>query len=32
MSKVGIMSMQRIRNYGSFMQAYALKKIVELKF
>lgn len=29
MSKVGIMSMQRIRNYGSFMQAYALKKIIE---
>ena len=29
MSKIGIMSMQRIRNYGSFMQAYALKKIVE---
>lgn len=29
MAKVGIMSMQRIRNYGSFMQAYALKKIIE---
>lgn len=29
MKKVGIMSMQRIRNYGSFMQAYALKKIIE---
>lgn len=26
---VGIMSMQRISNYGSFMQAYALKKIIE---
>lgn len=29
MSKVGIMSMQRIKNYGSFLQAYALKKIIE---
>ena len=29
MSRVGIMSMQRIKNYGSFMQAYALKKIIE---
>lgn len=29
MSKIGIMSMQRINNYGSFMQAYALKKIIE---
>ncbi len=27
--KVGILSMQRIVNYGSFMQAYALKKIIE---
>lgn len=27
--KVGIMSMQRIVNHGSFMQAYALKKIIE---
>lgn len=27
--KIGIMSMQRIRNYGSFMQAYCLKKILE---
>lgn len=27
--KVGIMSMQRIVNYGSFMQAYALKSIIE---
>ena len=24
MAKVGIMSMQRIANYGSFLQAYAL--------
>ena len=29
MNKVGIMSMQRIKNYGSFLQAYALKKILE---
>ena len=27
--KIGIMSMQRIFNYGSWMQAYALKNIVE---
>lgn len=27
--KVGIMSMQRIANYGSFLQAYALKKLIE---
>nr|WP_320016116.1 polysaccharide pyruvyl transferase family protein [uncultured Desulfobacter sp.] len=26
---VGILSMQRIMNYGSFLQAYALKKILE---
>ena len=26
---VGILSMQRIVNYGSFMQAYSLKKMVE---
>ena len=26
---VGIMSMQRISNYGSFLQAYALKKLIE---
>lgn len=26
---VGIMSMQRIKNYGSFMQAYSLKKNIE---
>lgn len=29
MSKVGIMSMQRIANYGSFLQAYGLKSIFE---
>lgn len=29
MKKIGIMSMQRIKNYGSFMQAYALMKTVE---
>ena len=29
MSKVGIMSMQRIANYGSFLQAYALKQFIE---
>lgn len=29
MSKIGIMSMQRITNYGSFLQAYALKKLIE---
>ena len=27
--KVGILSMQRIINYGSFMQSYALKRIIE---
>ena len=27
--KVGIMSMQRIANYGSFLQAYALKNIIK---
>ena len=27
--KIGILSMQRIKNYGSFLQAYALKKIIE---
>lgn len=27
--KVGIMSMQRVRNMGSFLQAYGLKKIIE---
>ncbi len=29
MKKVGILSMQRIKNYGSFLQAYALMKIIE---
>lgn len=29
MSKIGILSMQRIKNYGSFLQAYALKQILE---
>lgn len=29
MSKVGIMSMQRIANYGSFLQAYALKQLIQ---
>ncbi len=29
MLKAGIMSMQRILNYGSFLQAYGLKKILE---
>lgn len=27
--RVGIMSMQRVANYGSFLQAYGLKKIIE---
>lgn len=27
--KVGIMSMQRVQNYGSFLQAYGLKKTLE---
>lgn len=27
--KVGIISMQRVVNYGSFLQAYALKKMIE---
>ena len=27
--KVGIMSMQRVVNYGSFLQAYSLKKNIE---
>lgn len=27
--KVGIMSMQRVINYGSFLQAYGLKKVIE---
>lgn len=29
MKKVGIMSMQRIANYGSFLQAFALKTLIE---
>ena len=29
MEKIGIISMQRVMNHGSFLQAYALKKIVE---
>lgn len=29
MGRAGILSMQRIQNYGSFLQAYALKKILE---
>ena len=29
MKKVGIMSMQRIANYGSFLQAYALKQLIK---
>ncbi len=29
MIKAGIMSMQRICNYGSFLQAYGLKSILE---
>lgn len=29
MKKVGIMSMQRIANYGSFLQAYALKQLIQ---
>ena len=29
MKKVGILSMQRIKNYGSFLQEYGLKKILE---
>lgn len=29
MKKIGILSMQRIKNYGSFLQAYALKTIIE---
>lgn len=29
MKKIGIMSMQRVVNYGSFLQAYGLKKTVE---
>ena len=29
LKKVGILSMQRIKNYGSFLQAYALKSLIE---
>lgn len=29
MKRVGILSMQRIKNYGSFLQAYALKSMIE---
>ncbi len=29
MAKIGIMSMQRIANYGSFLQAYGLKSMIE---
>lgn len=29
MAKAGILSMQRILNYGSFLQAYALRKVLE---
>ncbi len=29
MKKVGILSMQRIKNYGSFLQAYALKELIK---
>lgn len=29
MKNIGIMSMQRIYNYGSFLQAYGLKKLIE---
>ena len=29
MKKVGIMTMHRVANYGSFLQAYGLKKIIE---
>lgn len=29
MKKIGIMSMQRIKNYGSFWQAYGLRKVLE---
>ena len=32
MKRVGIMSMQRIANYGSFLQAYALKQLIEEHF
>ena len=28
MKKVGILSMQRVINYGSYLQAYALKQLL----
>lgn len=28
--KIGIISMQRVHNYGSFLQAYALKNILKI--
>ena len=32
MKKIGIMTMQRIVNYGSFLQAYALQKVIKNNF
>ena len=29
--KIGIMSMQRVANYGSFLQAFGLKTLLEKK-
>lgn len=29
--KIGIISMQRVNNYGSILQAYALKKLLEIR-
>ena len=29
MKKIGIMSMQRVYNYGSFLQGYGLKSLIE---
>lgn len=29
MKKVGILSMQKVINYGSFLQAYGLKKLIK---
>ena len=29
--KIDILSMQRVYNYGSFLQAYGLKKLIENK-
>lgn len=31
MKHVGIMTMHRVRNYGSFLQAYALKRLLEMQ-